>query len=108
MDPFWKTFSEELKDRGRDGTPFVFTLAGLVFLLIAAAILKESGLGRLIRPALPWLGSVVVVWAVARGVLAIRHARKRRRERWERHELSWDEWRVARSRLKRDQNRKSA
>ena len=105
MDPFWRTFSEELKARGRDATPFIFTLAGLACLLIAAAIVNEvneSRLVGLIAPGLPWAGAIAVVWAARRVMLAIRRARKRRREHWERHELSCDEWRVARSKLKKD------
>lgn len=102
MDPFWRTFSEELKARGRDATPFIFTLAGLACLLIAAAIVNESRLVGLIAPGLPWVGAIAGVWAASRVILAIRRARKRQREHWERHELSCDEWRVARSKLKKD------
>jgi len=104
MDPFWKTFSEEFKDRGRDATPFLFTLAALVGLCVLACIAEESGMGEYIG------GGLVVAVILAFAWKTVQHLRSRTRqqERWERKELSCDEMRVARSKLKPDRNRKSA
>jgi hypothetical protein len=107
MDLSWKAFFEEFKDRGRDATPFLITLAALTCLLITAGALNESGVADFIAPGLPWAGMIAVAWVLAWVVVAIRRARKRRDERWERRELSRDEWRVARSKLKKDSNQKS-
>ena len=104
MDPFWKTFFEEFKDRGRDATPFLITLAAMVCLLIVVGIVDEAGLANHIVGAV----FLAVVFAFVWAVVKIVRARTRQRERWERRELSCDEWRVARSKLKKDGNRKGA
>jgi len=104
MNPFWKAFFEDFRERGRDATPFLFTLAALVGLLIVGAIFEEivrdPAVTDFMLQTLPWAGVVVVVWALILIVVAIRRARNRERERLERQELSCDELRVARSKLK--------
>ena len=104
MDPFWKTFFEDFRERGRDATPFLFTLAASTCLFIGGVIVEEAGLAKYIVPTL----LLAVVFAFVWVVVLITRARTRQRERWERRELSCDEWRVARSKLKRDGNRKGA
>jgi hypothetical protein len=108
MDPFWKSFFEDFRERGRDATPFLFTLAALVGLLIVGAIFDDltrdpAVTGFMLR-TLPWAGAIVAVVMVVLVVTAIRRARGRKRERWQRRELSCDEWRVARSKLKSGSN----
>jgi hypothetical protein len=109
MDPFWKSFFEDFRERGRDATPFLFTLAALVVLLIVGGIFDEitrdPAVADFMRRALPWAGTIAVVGILVSVIMAIRRARNRRRERWQRHELSCDEWRVARSKLKSGLNK---
>lgn len=104
MKPIWSTLYDDVKDR-RYGA--LFLLAPLSFggaLGLAALLLAGLDAAGLLPYAL--CGSVVLVgpWIF----VAVRRARSRQHERWERHELSYDEWRVARSKLTRDQDRKSA
>jgi len=101
MNPFWRSFFDEFKDRGRDATPFLFTLG----VLVPAVFIAEAN-GLQITLALPWAGVLVVVWMLIWAVGAICRHRRRRYDRWERRELSCDELRVARSKLLRDRNRK--
>jgi len=96
MDPFWKTFCEDVKDRGRDATPFLVTLAALAGLCIAIGIVGETQLVGFIMPASFCAGVFVMIWAF----VMFWRTRNRRRETGERRELSSDELRVARSKLK--------
>lgn len=101
MNPFWKTFFEEFKDRGRDATPFLITVG----VLVPVVLIAETN-GMHLTLVLPWVGVVLAAWMLIWLVWAIGSSRKRRRQRWERHELSRDELRVARSKLLRDRNGK--
>jgi hypothetical protein len=105
MDPFWKTFFEEFKERGRNVTPFLVTLPLLLGIVILVEWIGRTPLGESLPSILFGAGALIVgVWVF----VAMYRAWGRRSERWERKELSRDELRVARSKLKRDQNRKSA
>jgi len=102
MNPFWKTFFEELKERGHNASLFVFTLLCVSVVLIITTSCRI----RLdhVMAFLPGLG----VFAAAMVCVAWRRKRKRQRERAPIGPLSCDELRVARSKLTRDRNRKSA
>ena len=99
MNPFWSGF-EHLKNCGRDATPFLYTLAGILGLLIAVAVILQTELCSYALPALPWIGLVAAGWMC----LAIRRSMARRRERLERRLLSDDE--LFKARCKLVQNRK--
>jgi len=101
MNSFWRAFFDEFKDRGRDATPFLATIG---FLVPVVFIAESNGLH--VTLVLPWVGLLLGVWMLIWLVWAIGSFRRRRRQRWERHELSCDELRAARSKLLRDRNRK--
>jgi hypothetical protein len=105
MKSVWSTLYDNVKDR-RYGVLFVATLAGSVALLIAVGIAADMGVD--IAAVLLWAGGFAVGWALVWAAMTIHRARKHQRERWTRQELSCDEWRVARSKLKKDGNRKGA
>ena len=103
MGPFWTGLFEHLKHCGRSGTLFILSLAGLVFLVALAAIICLTELHKYLLPMLP----VIAVGAFAWVGVAIRRARRRRREQLPRSPLSRDELRVARSKLMKHANRVS-
>jgi hypothetical protein len=108
MDPFWKTFFEEFKERGRDASPFLITLAAMFGLLLLAGIAESCGWMDRLVAAVPWVGTIAAAAVLGWLVAAIRRARHHPPRGWERQELSCDEWRAARSKLKRNQNRNGA
>lgn len=108
MDPFWKTFFEEFKERGRDASPFLITLAAMFGLLLLGALAESCGWFDHLAAAFPWVGTIAAVTVLAWALASLRRAGKRRTERWERQELSCDEWWAARSKLKRNQKRNGA
>ncbi len=103
MGPFWGSLFDHLKDCGRSGSLFIFTIGGLLVLLGLAGIICGLGLHKYLLPALPGILLLTLAWA---GV-AIRRARARRRQRLDHSPLSRDELRVARSKLVRHTNRVS-
>ena len=103
MGPFWSSLFGHLKDCGRSGSLFIFTIGGLLVLLGVAGIICSLGLHKYLLPALPWASLPALAWA---GV-AIRRARARRRQRLDHSPLSRDELRVARSKLVKHANRVS-
>ena len=95
MSPFWGSFFEHLRGRGRDATPFFLTFVGLIFALIGVAITGNLGLFQYANQALASLLILALVWC---GVGLIK-ARNRQYEPFKRRLLSSDEARVARSKL---------
>lgn len=104
MNSFWTSLFDNLKVCGRNATFFVCLLAAFFGVPVLIAVLSETGARDYVLPALPWIGVFALAWAAR----AIRRARARRRERLERHPLSRDELRVARSRLMKDRNPKTS
>ena len=105
MDPFWKAFFEEFKERGRNVTPFLVTVPLLLGVVILVELAGRTPLGESLLSILFGTGVLLIgVWIF----VAICRNDSRQSERWERKELSSDELRVARSKLTGDRNRKSA
>jgi hypothetical protein len=100
VNPFWTSFFTHLKSCGRSATLFMITLAALLILLVASAIIYTNNLQRYFMPALPGAAILVIIWM---GV-SIARARARRRERVGRAPLSIDELRKARSKLVKRQS----
>jgi hypothetical protein len=103
MSPFWGSLFGHLKDCGRSGSIFIFTIGGLLVVLGLAGIICGLGLHKYLLPAVPGAIVLGLAWA---GV-AIRRARARRRQRLDHSPLSRDELRVARSKLVKHANRVS-
>jgi len=95
MNHFWASLFEHLKGCGQNATLFLVALAGVVGLVVVAAIIVQSELRQYFVAALPWLGIFLVVWICQ----VIRRARARRRERLWRSPLSEDELSKARCKL---------
>ena len=107
MKSIWSTLHDNVKDR-RYAVLFFAPLAVLACLAIVGGIAEDLGAFEHIAAWLPWAGGLAAAWALVWVARAIRRARKRRREGWERKELSSDEMRAARSKLMRDGNHKNA
>lgn len=106
MKSIWSKLYDDAKDRRY---AFLFVLAPLaIFICLSilaglvegVEILKHITEGKLL-----WVGGLVVGWALVWGVVTIRRPRKHRTEHWERRELSCDERRTARSKLKSGMNK---
>lgn len=105
MDPFWKAFFGEFKERGRNVTPFLVTLPLLLGVVILVELAGRTPLGEDLLAILSGAGVLLVgVWIF----VTICRNGSRQSERWERKELSDDELRVARSKLTGDRNRNRA
>jgi hypothetical protein len=98
MRHFWASFFEHLKGCGRSATLFMVTFAGLMVLVVVAAIIRVNELDKYLPPVL----AGVLIYLVAWVGLAIRRARTRRSQRLEWRRLSFDEMRVARLKLRKE------
>lgn len=95
MNPFWGSFFDHLKDRGRNAALFVVALGGLFVLLIVTAWAVENGHDDSIIAALSAAGLFFAIFAGG----AIRRMFLNRRDRLKFPKLSSDELRKARSKL---------
>jgi hypothetical protein len=106
MKSIWSTLYDDAKDRRYAALFILVPLAIFICLSILAGFVEGLGISEHITEGeLLWAGGLVVGWALVWVFVTIRRARKRQHERWERHELSCDERRVARSKLKSGLNK---
>ena len=106
MKSVWSRLYDDAKDR-RYAVLFVLApLAIFICLSILAGLVEGSDiLEHVTEGELLWAGGLVVGCALVGVIVAIRRLRKHRPEGWERRELSCDERRVARSKLKSGMNK---
>jgi hypothetical protein len=97
MSPFWGSFFENVRGRGRNATLFLVVLAILFFALFASMIPSSRDLLQFADAVI----AGIVVFLVAWFCVAAHKARERNRDRFSRRPLSCDELRVARSKLLR-------
>jgi 4-amino-4-deoxy-L-arabinose transferase-like glycosyltransferase len=95
MNSLWGSFFEHLTRCGHNASLFIISLAALVVLVVAAAIIQATHVHRYLLPLLPGL-ALLALW---RACVLVRRARVRQRERLRFSPLSRDEMRVARSKL---------
>lgn len=97
MSPFWGSFFENVRGRGRNATLFLAVLA-ILFLTLLAGMFQTS------KDLLQYADTIVAVIVVFLGAwfcLAIHKARVHDRDRFQHRPLSRDELKVARSKLLR-------
>jgi hypothetical protein len=95
MNHFWASLFDHVKGCGQNATLFLVALAGILGLVVVAAIIVQSELRQYFIGVLPWLGIFLVVWICQ----AIRRARARRRAKLPHSPLSEDELSKARCKL---------
>ena len=96
MSPFWASFFEHMRGCGRHAALFLMALPALL-VLIAIGVSLDQAFPQARVPALSVIACCALAWLFA----VIRRARTRRRQRLERQPLSDNEWRIARSKLRR-------
>ena len=106
MKSIWSKLYDDAKDR-RYAVLFVLApLAIIICSSILVGIAENLVKSELVTEGeVLWVGGLVVGWALVWLVIAIRRVRSRQPERSGRHELSCDERRVARSKLKSGTNK---
>jgi hypothetical protein len=106
MKSIWSKLYDDTKDRRYAALFVLVPLAIFICLSILAGLVESSEiLEHVTEGELLWAGGLVVGWVFVCVVVTIRRSRKHRPEHWERRELSCDERRVARSKLKSGMNK---
>jgi fumarate reductase subunit D len=97
MSPFWGSFFENVRGRGRSATLFLVVLAILFLALLVGMIPSSQDLLQFADAVIAMVVVFLVVWFC----LAANKARARNRDGSFQHPLSRDELKVARSKLTR-------
>ena len=103
MNSFWHGFTEHFKSCGRDATLFLITLGGMFALLIVTAIVMQT----VPRGAITYGLALAAGLLLLRLVVVLRRAILAGRQRTKRMQLSSDELAKTRSKLVKQQNRRS-